>query len=227
MYSEVKINIEKTKETYGYDPLSFSYSSHKKIIVECQNCNRIISREFRNKDRKHSCPILEGSKKRCQKCGEFKDLSLFNKNPKQSGGVGKMCRVCYNTHPSVIKCERNRAIRRKKAFSEDIEYYIKLRGNAVKSRCKKNGILHNLDNQFLIGLWKNQKGKCYYSNIKMNRSIVTTGFQAWDAPSLDRKSPGEGYVKDNVVWCAFAVNSFKQSLNEMEFKKIIEKIKWW
>ena len=108
MYSEVKLDIEKTKASYGYDPSSFSYGSTKKIVVECLNCHRAITREYRYRNSKHSCPILKENKKRCYKCKEFKDLSLFNKNPKGTGGVGGMCRECYNSHPSVKKCELNR-----------------------------------------------------------------------------------------------------------------------
>lgn len=52
------------------------------------------------------------------------------------------------------------------------------------------------------------------------------GFHGWDSPSLDRLNPNEGYVKKNVVWCTFSVNSFKQSLNYEEFMTQLSKIKW-
>jgi hypothetical protein len=227
MYSKVKIDIEKTKAAYGYDASSFSCGSKKRIIVECLCCHRIMTREFRNRNKLHSCPIIIGKRKRCHRCKEFKDLSLFPKNPKTTGGVGKLCKECHNSHPSVLKYEINRLKKIKQLFREDIERYIKRRESRIRSTSVANGIPYNLNFKFLIDLWRKQDGRCYYTDIKMANEIKTHGFQSWDAPSLDRKNPEDGYVVGNVVWCMFSVNSFKQSLNEEEFKEMIKKIKWW
>jgi hypothetical protein len=50
---------------------------------------------------------------------------------------------------------------------------------------------------------------------------------SWNSPSLDRKTPALGYVKENVVWCLYAINSFKGEMDEEEFSSVTRSIKWW
>ena len=228
MFSKVKLNSEKTKDTFGYYPSELNVGSHLKVVVECLNCHRLIHRECRNVNGFHQCPVVNGSQKKCFKCGLWRDLNLFNKNPKTSGGVSKMCRECYNNHPSVIKNEKNRLCRKRRAISNgDIEYYTKFRASAIKNTAKKKGIVYDIDAKHLYEIWQKQKGLCYYTTIPMKSELRQQGFQAWDAPSVDRLEPSTGYVRGNVVWCIFAVNSFKQSLNEAKFREMVNYIKWW
>ena len=80
------------------------------------------------------------SKKRCFKCEQWKDLSLFNKNPKLSGGVNKLCRECHNNHDAVKRCEANRREKRKRSFNENFPKYVDHRVKSIKSNCKRKGI---------------------------------------------------------------------------------------
>lgn len=227
MYSEVKLNNDLTKATFGYNINDLSEGSHEKIVVECTNCKTTIHRERRNAFSKHRCPSVVGNKKRCFKCEEWKDLSLFNKNPKGSGGVGKMCRECYNSHDAVKKCEYRRSSRLKRAVKDnDIQFYINRRTLKMKSDAKKRDIPFDLTKEFLLELWNNQKGLCFYTGLEMKNSMGNKGFQCWDSPSLDRLNPSKGYTEDNVVWCIFGVNSFKQSLTLEQFKEQVSKINW-
>lgn len=104
---------------------------------------------------------------------------------------------------------------------------MKTRCRSILSRSKIKNIEFNLTKEFLLELWEKQDGLCYYTNIPMSRYMKTSGFQCWDSPSLDRVNPSKGYVKDNVVWCIFSINSFKQSLSIDEFEKQIHNIEWW
>jgi hypothetical protein len=103
---------------------------------------------------------------------------------------------------------------------------LRQRNSSIKSNCKKNGIEFNLDEKFLLDLWNSQNGICYYSSLPMKAEGKIKGFQGWQTPSLDRKTPSLGYVKGNVVWCCFAVNSFKQNLTTEEFFEKLKSIKW-
>lgn len=227
MRSDVKLDVEKTKEVYGYDVSELSGGSCRRVIVECDTCHRVIHREFRNIHQKHQCPVVEGDKKRCFKCGNWKDMSLFPRCPSLSGGVGKMCRECYNKHPSVQVLEKRRRERLRDALSKgDIEFYLKRRSGMIRSNARKKGIVCDIDSEYLLDLWNKQTGLCYYSGLPMTGSMWQEGFQSWDSPSLDRKTPDKGYVKGNVVWCVFAVNSFKQSLSEAKFVEVVKSIKW-
>jgi hypothetical protein len=228
MYSDTKVNEELTKITYGYNSSDLKKGSHEKIVVTCCNCNRNIHREHRNLHRKHSCPSVEGENKRCFKCLEWKDLSAFAKNPKGSGGVAKVCKNCYNKYDSVIKADKNKLYKKRNCFEDgDIDYYIKTRMAGLKSRAKRSNLEFKLEGEFMINLYKQQNGMCYYTGIQMNQKYKSEGFQSWDCPSVDRIDSSKGYVKDNVVWCCFGVNSFKQSLSIEDFEKLIRSANWW
>lgn len=229
MQSDVKLNVEKTKDHYGYNPLELFLTpgSTRKVVVECSNCHRMIHREYRNIHQTHQCPVVEGNNKRCFKCGTWKDLSLFPKCRSLSGGVGKMCKECHNNHPTVVAHEKRRRERLKESLSDgDVEFYIKRRSLRMKSRAKTKGIIFDLDAKYLLDLWNEQKGLCYYSGLPMTGSMHQEGFQSWDSPSIDRKEPNKGYTKGNVVWCVFGVNSFKQSLGVARFVEVVKSIKW-
>lgn len=228
MLSKVKLNEELTLATFGYKISDLHVGSHSKIVVTCNNCGTNIHRERRGADAHHKCPILCGDTKRCYKCQKWKDLTLFNKSRNLSGGVAKQCRECYNKEEAVIKCNKSRNRRFKYAIeNEDISFYIKRRIGMIKSRASKKNIDFDLDADYLTNLWEKQNGNCFYSNIPMKNSMKQDGFQSWDGPSLDRIEPEKGYVKGNVVWCAFGINSFKQSLGLTAFENVVKSIDWW
>jgi hypothetical protein len=45
-----------------------------------------------------------------------------------------------------------------------------------------------------------------------------------DFPSVDRKIPMHGYIKENVVLCRWEVNRMKNDLTTTEFMDICDKI---
>lgn len=217
---------ESTKTVYGHNITDLNAGSHERIIVKCTNCNELIHRENRYINDKHQCSIIKDGKKRCFKCGEWRNFSFFPKNPSGTGGVGKLCKDCFNSHPTVKKVEKRRLTKRKTAHSTDFYKYMGYRLSAAKSRAKKKKIEFNLDTQFLIDLWSRQNGRCYYSGILMKGFGKEYNFQLWDSPSLDRKNPKDGYTKNNTVWTVFGINSFKQSLTEKEFQERVNEINW-
>lgn len=227
MYSKTRVNKELTLATFGYNPDDLSVGSHAKIVCTCTNCDRNIHKEYRNVDSKHRCPAVVGSSKRCYKCDTWKDITFFNKNPKGSGGVAKMCRECHNSHQSVKNAERSRQNRLRNAVIDgDIDFYIRKKLYRLRSMCKREKIDFNLDLDYLYDKWNNNYGKCFYTNIPMNNSMEQQGFQCWNGPSLDRLNPSLGYTKGNIVWCIFAVNSFKGSLTLEQFKDQVSNISW-
>jgi len=226
MFCSTIINEEITKTRFGYYSKD-APSTHSMITVQCTNCHKLVNRQKRDYFRKHKCPVVVGDKKKCFRCSEWKDLSLFNKSPKLSGGVAKMCRSCYNSHDAVKKCEINRKYRLKNCFEQDIDLYFRKRFYALKTTCQKNNTPFDLTFEYIKQMWDDQKGLCYYSKLKMEGTGKERGFQKWNAPSIDRQTPDLGYTKGNVVWCCFGVNSFKQFLNEKEFMEKILEIKWW
>lgn len=215
-----------TLARYGYDTNTIHSGSHSVVIVQCTGCNSIIHRQFRNYQASHSCPIVDGNKKRCCKCEEWKDFSFFPKNSKKSGGVGKLCKWCFNNHDSIKRYEYRRGERLKIAIKElDFSYYIDRRMSRLKSAAKAKGIPWNLDLQYLKDIWQQQSGLCHYSEIKMDGQGQKMA--VWNSPSLDKMDPSLGYVKGNVVWCIYAINSFKGELTEQEFSSVVKSANWW
>jgi hypothetical protein len=228
MYHEVKLRSDLTVAQFGYDPQSLPFGSHSFVTAECTNCATVIRREYRNLHRKHQCPIVIGQNKRCHKCGKWKDLSLFNKNGRLSGGVAKLCKSCYNNHDAVKKLESQRRMRLQSAISDgDYKFYIKRRINGLLSRANLSHMPCNIDVDYMIQLWEQQRGLCYYTSIPMSGSGTDKGLPVWNSPSVDRIDPGTGYTIGNVVWCLNCINSFKGQMSIDQFKALIEQSKWW
>lgn len=83
----------------------------------------------------------------------------------------------------------------------------------AKARATKRKVPFNLDKEFLSDLFEKQSGMCFYSGVQLN--VVKKGAQLNDPlkMTLDCVDPDKGYVKGNVVWCAFCINSFKQKMS--------------
>ena len=109
-----------------------------------------------------------------------------------------------------------------------IEYPNIMFGRALansRNRALKKQIDFNLDRDYIIKLFKDQSGKCYYSGIELN--IVKKNADTIHDPlkmTLDCIDPKKGYVRGNVVWCAYCVNAFKQKMNIGQMVDICKKI---
>ena len=228
MNGKVLIDRNKTQENLGYNIESLSSGSNKKVYCKCSLCLDEFLRPYKDIKRFHHCSIVRGNEKRCFKCQEWKHLDLFPKNKKLSGGRAKLCLECYNSYECVKKYEKKRSLDRANYLSNnDIEKYIRYRAYRLKYSSQNRNLECDLDYEFLLNLWKQQNGKCFYTGIPLNGFGRSKGWQHWDAPSIDRIDSNYGYLKNNVVWCAFGVNSFKGNLTIDEFQNIINKISWW
>jgi hypothetical protein len=95
----------------------------------------------------------------------------------------------------------------------------------AKKRAVKRGLSFDLDKEYLLDIFERQDGKCYYSGIKMN--IVKDDDLSVHDPlkmSLDCVDPDKGYIKGNVVWSAYCVNTFKQKMSQTEMLRVCESI---
>lgn len=80
----------------------------------------------------------------------------------------------------------------------------------------------DLDSDFLVGLYHQQKGLCYYSGQEM---LINTSrdWKVWpDTLSVDRLTPAAGYFKSNVVLCTCEVNTGKGNRTEEAFYSFCE-----
>ncbi len=90
----------------------------------------------------------------------------------------------------------------------------------AKKRSKEKGLVFEIDIDYIKKIYSEQSGKCYYSKLPLN--IVKSqesGLHDSFKMTLDRLDPNKGYVKGNVVWCAYCINSFKLNMSK---DKIVE-----
>lgn len=218
-YGNWKIDYATTLAEYGYSPSELTENSHQPVHVECEGCGIKTIKEKRCITRKHLCPTTLNDKKRCYKCKEWKSFENFSINKHVYGGYSKLCKDCFSKEPSVKKGYKQKASKLKL----DLETYLKYRiGNIRGSiKTKKRDTEVTISGTDLIDIYNNQKGKCYYSGIDI---IHSPGTHAYNSISVDRLDPNKGYTKDNIVLCAFALNSFKGGLTEEEFKIFLKAI---
>ena len=163
--------------------------------------------------------------KKCKDCPKELPIANFSKDRSYKDGLSVRCKLCKKTRYNPKLAEWRRDIRDEALRAKDgiSLRYIQDRLSMYKSRAKKSNYPFDLDSQFLLQLWKEQSGLCFYTKHKMN--IIHLKFDFW-SPSLDRLDPDKGYVKGNVAWTLHGVNCFKQQLTLKEFLTFVNSVKW-
>ena len=91
----------------------------------------------------------------------------------------------------------------------------------ARDRSLKRNIPFDIDREYVKSLFEDQNGSCYYSGIPLN--IVKNDENVRIDPfkmTLDCIDPSSGYVKGNVVWCAYCVNSLKQKMSDKDLLRV-------
>jgi hypothetical protein len=124
--------------------------------------------------------------------------------------AGLYCKECYS-----IKRKRIRG-----AKEPTMEIWLKQFLRTLRYRSK---IKCDLDIKFLLILWEQQGGKCYYSNVPLQIPQYGKGRNPFTA-SVDRLDNSKGYTKDNVVWCVWACNAGKSELSVDEYIQLCKQV---
>jgi len=101
-------------------------------------------------------------------------------------------------------------------------------GRAVanaRSRALKKGLPFDLTRDEVMDMFEEQGGRCYYSDILLN--VVKSDASRTHDPfkmSLDCVDPSLGYVKGNVVWCAYCVNALKLKMSKESMIEVCRSI---
>lgn len=104
-----------------------------------------------------------------------------------------------------------------------IDIFLNRRFVSLKARAKRQGILFEINKQYYKDIYYQQKGKCFYTGIKMKMQNRGESFNDSYSMSLDRKDNSKGYIKGNVVMCLRKVNFIKSDLTLNELKLWIPK----
>lgn len=95
---------------------------------------------------------------------------------------------------------------------------------AAKRRAAKKHLPFGIELSDIISQYSSQSGRCFYSGIDMNISKKSKELHDPYKMTLDCKDPTIGYTKDNVVFCIYCINSFKQKMTQLEIKEICKKV---
>lgn len=216
-YGQWKINEKMTIEEFGYTSSNLSKGSKYPVKVVCESCGMIANKRLREANRKHVCKSIIDDNKKCFKCKTIKNISEFSKNRTTFDGYQKVCKDCFSNYECVKRGYKTKSIKYKTTLTQYFSHKIT---NAKKKSEIKN-LPFDLDVNFLLELYKNQNGKCFYTGIEIMHNI---GVCSFNSISLDRINPGNGYIKDNVVFCANGINSFKGNSTIEEFKEILRTV---
>jgi hypothetical protein len=93
-------------------------------------------------------------------------------------------------------------------------------------RALKKGLPFDLLVADLKKAYDKQNGNCFYSGIHMHVCKVKEKKELHDPykMTLDCLDPLKGYTSDNIVWCLYCVNSFKQRMQKKEMMQICLKM---
>jgi hypothetical protein len=149
------------------------------------------------------------TEKKCYKCGKGKNLEDFNNCKSSKDGKQSMCR----------ECEKIRHIERTNNMSLEqyISYIFKNCKHNAKERCKTKNLAGEflITKKYLLKLYNNQSGKCYYTGVKLNMN-PKSDYQG----SIERLNPLYGYTRENVAWVCLETNISAQ-FTIRKIKKIL------
>lgn len=89
----------------------------------------------------------------------------------------------------------------------------------VKNRAKNKGWEFQLTVDYLVKLWQDQDGKCYYTGLDL-----TIRKKQRNTYSIDRIDSNKGYIDGNVCFCCASVNRMKMDKSLPEFLFLCNKI---
>ena len=137
-------------------------------------------------------------KKVCSVCKKEQDVEEFHKNKAQPSGRMHICRTCR------------------------IAYETSNWAGRLYRSAKNRKVDCDISKEYILELFKQQKGYCYWYNVKMIPSERSKDPQQ---PSLDRLDPEKGYVKGNVVLTCLAANLGRNRTNIERFKDFVDELR--
>lgn len=188
-----------------YYPMTEEYFTKRENVKcgfdsHCKKCH-----QEKEKARTRVSPFNENGKLKCLVCGEYKDVSEFNKGLKNKTrhDYSRECKTCE----SIRKKER-----RKRLNDSDIEHFFRHLIYGCRTRCRAIGKVCNLTPNDLIDLYEKQNHKCAISGLEMT-TLRRAGKNIYNA-SIDRISPGKDYTLENVRLVCNHVNMMRSNLSD-------------
>lgn len=195
--------------------------------VNCETCNKefSITPSRAKKNKRHTCSkecmgkltSLLNSKRiktNCDSCGK----EIFYK---KSHFKNRKYHICSHDCHAKIKSQSIRGDSNPKALKLGTKERIFWdRYIDYKSRSSIRGLEFDLTDDFLLKLYDDQNGLCYYTGypLKLDGDI------SFDTMSLDRVDSSKGYIKGNVVFCLNCINRMKGDADLPKIYEVFEYI---
>lgn len=225
-----KCNVEKEEKHFS------------KNKDECKSCAAKMFRVWWEKSKLLPKPEIDLTKsKMCSVCKEKKPIIEFYIRSDRNKPIGR-CKKCnelankksWNKLPEEEKKKRYAENKRwvdTQINNGNLRIYMTSKLCSYKATAKKWGLPFDLDISYLVELMEKQKRLCHYtgepltmqSNRGSGKCCITLPSNRMQA-SLDRLDPDKGYVKGNVVWCGWLINTCKNMLTESQFYDMCKNI---
>lgn len=148
---------------------------------------------------------------KCSKCHEIHDVKLFQIiRPKSA----KPSRLSY--------CQPCRGKQTSKNVTSTLKNYFTSSLRRMRKKNVVNGIGFDVSAEFLIELYEEQEGKCFYTDIFMEiPSYGEKNGRNAHGPSIDKIIPELGYVEGNLVLCTVRSNLMKSNCTLEEMREYL------
>jgi len=178
--------------------------------------------------------------KRCSVCKELLPLTEFYIRRDRDKPIAR-CKKCNSLASKQSKAKLTNE-QKQKILKDRADWYaeqaregnlkpiLQHKMNSYKGNAKRSNVPFDITVGYLLSLYEEQEGKCYYTgevlNIKTSGGLgkKTTLANRPNQISLDRLDPVRGYVEGNVVWCTYLINTCKNMYSEIEFYKICKQV---
>lgn len=158
--------------------------------------------------------VMEATK-RCVRCEVTKALEAFSRWSYSRDGRASRCRECMKAHRAdPTYRERENAQWRERLA--DPERRIRRLATDARLRAKARGLPFDEDLSDLLP----PPIHCPVLDIPL--SYATGQGQRWNAPSIDRIDPAQGYLKGNRIVVSVLANQIKSTATPDQIRKVAD-----
>lgn len=182
--------------------------SPNRLKNKVHNCSKKCMGEYNSK--RYSQKII----KQCEVCGKDLELKKSRINRQKHFTCSKSCRS--KLIKEIYKGIENPNYK----GNSDLEKIFIDRLKLMKVRALNKGFGFDIDLDYLKKIYKEQDGKCFYTNIPM----IINGNRSYNTLSIDRIDSDKGYIKGNIVFCLLCINTFKSNHSINDINLIFEQI---
>jgi len=145
---------------------------------------------------------------RCSMCKEMKTAEHFHSDKSSKNGLQTYCKECTNIRMQNYYDKGGLRVFMVKIFRQ------------IRQNAESRNIPVEIDLQYLLDLYENQKGLCALSGIKMDfKSYKSRNSRIINKNNIspDRIDPSKGYVPGNVQLVCAVVNAMKWDYSQDDF----------